>query len=92
MKFFVFIGINTNSIIVIFLINYENISLDSKMKVFILMENFLVILYLVISYNPLPRWFKYVDKLKFNYLLVTLNFHKSSKNINENNSNDNFKN
>lgn len=79
LKFFIFIGILTNCIIVIFLMDFPHKNYWLRFETLLVMENILVVFYLLIAFHPLPSWFKYLDKIKFNYIVAILNNHKKLK-------------
>jgi len=79
LKFFIFMGILTNCTIVIFLMDFSKKGKSLKFETLLIFENILVVLFLLISYNTLPSWFKYLDKIKFNYVVAILNKHKRIK-------------
>ncbi len=54
-----------------------------KLETLLIMENILLVLFLLINYDSLPNWFKYLDKIKFNYIFAisdTKNRYKNEEN------------
>jgi len=72
-------GILTNCIIVVFLMDFSYNGSWVRLETLLVMENILVVLFLLITFHPLPGWFKYLDKIKFNYIIAILNGHKKHK-------------
>lgn len=61
----------------------EGFGIGMKLKNLIVMENILLILYLLVVYNTLPQWFRFLEKIKFNYVVAILKMEKIHK-INNN--------
>ncbi len=62
----------------------ESLGLWMRLQNLIVMENILLVLFLLVSYDNLPQWFRYLEKIRFNYTVAILNLEKIDK-INKNN-------
>ena len=66
----------------------EGFGLGLKLENLIIMENVLLVLYLLVGYSTLPQWFKFLENIKFNYVVAILNLGKMEKIKNNENENE----
>ncbi len=67
MKSFMFIGLNINMALILFIDKTNNNRYKYKLLLFFMIENIILALVYLINWNVLPGWFKYKERLKYLY-------------------------
>jgi hypothetical protein len=67
MKSFMFIGLNINMALILFIDKTNNNRYKYKLLLFFMIENIILALVYLINWNVLPGWFKYIERLKYLY-------------------------